>query len=214
MTGIAVSFFLYCFCFLLGSVPFGLLIARVFSVNNLRIHGSGNIGATNVARVVGFWPAGFLTFVLDTSKGIVPALLLSEGGVSLLSRFFWAHETVSVGASPFQSWLAGLLAVLGHCYSPWLRFRGGKGVATGFGVVLVLSPASAFFGLLAFGMVFWLKKIASLASIAGVILIGISDFVIHPLGAHHWVSSAILLLILIRHEKNIDALLENKERVF
>lgn len=121
--------------FLVGSVPFGLLIGRLGGVD-IRTLGSGNIGATNVWRVLG-WRYGLPCFVLDVLKGLAPALgagaLVMDGGV--LGRGLTPVQGVTV-------WMgAGAMAMLGHVFSPWLRFNGGKGVATGFGAMLGMPPA-------------------------------------------------------------------------
>jgi len=204
----------YLISFLLGSIPFGVIVARIFHVKDLRHKGSGNIGTTNVARVAGFWPAGFITFFLDMSKGMLSIVLAMPVGCNLLIRILGGTESDQFELSPVVIWAAGFFSVLGHCHSPWLHFRGGKGVATGFGVILTLSPVSALVGVCGFFMMFYHKRIVSLSSIAALILTGIVYLVIHPVGMHLWVGAALLLLILVRHEANIDALLENREEPF
>lgn len=201
--------------FLLGSIPFGLFVARVFKVKDLPQRGSGNIGATNVSRVVGFWPAGFITFLLDVIKGALAVLLAMPMGSRALAMILGiGSEANPVEVGQTLSWAAGFFSVLGHCYSPWLHFKGGKGVATGLGVVLVLSPISALFGLVGFALTFMHRRIASLSSIAGLILTATAYMVLNPVGVHLWVGAAMLFLVLIRHEANIDALLENREKSF
>lgn len=197
--------------FALGSVPFGLLIARLFQVKDLRDRGSGNIGATNVSRVLGFWPAGALTFALDLVKGAVPILLLRPAGTEL-----WAGALdVSVPElSPLAVWSVGLAAVLGHCYSPWLRFRGGKGVATGLGAILVLSPWAGLVGLAGFALAFMARRIGSLSSLAGLAAASVAHLVLYPAEAHLWAGAGMVFVILLRHESNLDALLENREKAF
>ena len=197
--------------FLLGSLPMGIWVARAFHVRDIRTLGSGNIGATNVSRVVGFWPAGFLTFLLDVFKGAFFPLLLGPLGNALLAP---ALELEPGFFSNGVIWASGLMAVLGHCYSPWLRFNGGKGVATGFGVALVLSPISAAFGLLAFGITFLETKTGSLSSIAGLLFVLISHLVFHSLEPYLWFGALMVAVIIIRHESNLDAILEGKERSF
>ncbi len=184
--------------FLIGSIPVGLIVSKIFGVQNLRTAGSGNIGATNVSRVVGFWPAGFITFVLDFAKG---------AALPLFCKLFGQFDA-------FELWTLGLCSVGGHCFSPWLRFKGGKGVATGLGVVFVLSPFSAFFGALFFAFVFLQYRISSLASLAGLMVATITYLILDPIEKQSWIAGALVLLILIRHEVNIDALLQNKERGF
>ena len=138
-----------------GSVPYGLLLARVFSKQDVRESGSGNIGATNVARVAGR-RIGVITLGLDALKGAVPvlcclALPLSAENQSLL-----------------MPW-AGLAAFCGHCYPVWLKFRGGKGVATGLGVLLALMPIAAAMGFLFFLITYAASKYVSLGSLVGTL---------------------------------------------
>src|SRR6202140_3267399 len=119
--------------YLLGSIPFGLLLTKLFGGGDVRQAGSGNIGATNVARVVGPLP-GILTLLLDSAKGAVAVWLAAR----------------SSNDSAMWMVIAALAALIGHCFPVWLKFRGGKGVATAAGGFLVLSPAA----LLGSGMLF------------------------------------------------------------
>lgn len=203
--------------FLLGSIPFGLIMARLFHVKGLREKGSGNIGATNVSRVVGFWPAGFLTFALDTLKGALPPFLMAVPGFTA-----WWDALPSALDLPFASpeisatwvWLAGFCAVFGHCYSPWLRFKGGKGVATAFGMILVVSPVSALIALMGFGAAFYAKRTASIASVTGMILAAVTHLTLYPVESHLWVGALVIAVVLVRHESNLDALLAGQEKSF
>ena len=209
---------LFAAAFLLGSVPFGLLMARAFSVGDLQAKGSGNIGASNVSRVVGFWPAGALTFLLDVLKGAVPALVVSLPAMQQWWTGWWeGFGRSGVEITDNVIWAVGFCAILGHCFSPWVRFKGGKGVATGFGVILVLSPWAGIAGIVAFAFTFLKFKTASLASIAGLLMVAVVHLVIHDhrtYGSNLWIGAAILFLILIRHEANLDGLLEGRERSF
>ncbi len=117
--------------YLLGSIPFGLILAKILGGRDVRKAGSGNIGATNVARVAGPF-AGILTLILDVAKG--------AGAVLLAAQF-------SLGSTLWMM-VAGLCALVGHCFPAWLKFRGGKGVATAAGVFIVMSPL-AFLGAIA-----------------------------------------------------------------
>jgi glycerol-3-phosphate acyltransferase PlsY len=190
-------------CFFIGSIPFGLIVARAFKVNDLTSRGSGNIGATNVSRVLGFWPAGFLTLLLDFAKGAAPVYLMMSGALAPDRPF-----------SVIEVWIAALLAVVGHCYSPWLRFKGGKGVATGFGVLVALAPLSAACGVIGFGVAFAMTRIGSLSSLTGLACATIACLVAGGYGPHLWLGAALVLLILIRHEGNLDAILESREKTF
>jgi len=208
MTSLALAFFA-------GSIPFGLIISRFFKVKNLRGQGSGNIGATNVSRVLGFWPAGFITFCLDVAKGALPVLLITPIGCKAIALLFSGDS--EVGNCSFNlplQWAVGLFSILGHCFSPWVHFKGGKGVATGFGVALVLSSSAALMGIAGFILTFLSTRISSLSSIVGLLLTAVAYLALNPLGPHLWLGAAMLFVIFMRHEANIDALLQNKEKSF
>lgn len=183
--------------FFLGSIPFGLLLARIFK-----------------ARVVGFWPAGVLTFALDFGKGVLAVFLATPTGLQFIFNLIGTVDPGQDSIRVSTTWAAAFAVVLGHCFSPFLNFRGGKGVATAFGVVLFLSPISAAFGFLGFILAFVYRRIVSLASVAGLGTASVGYLVLNPVGVHLWFGAGIALLVLIRHEKNIDALLENREKVF
>lgn len=135
--------------YLLGSIPFGLLFARIFAGRDVREHGSGNIGATNVSRIAGPL-AGILTLIFDTVKGALPVLA--------------AGRIFDHSATPLI--LAGLAALVGHCFPVWLKFRGGKGVATALGVFGALSLTSTLAALAVFALTFVFWRYVSLASLA------------------------------------------------
>ena len=136
--------------YLFGSIPFGLLLAKLFGGGDVRQHGSGNIGATNVSRVAGPL-AGLLTLLLDTGKG--------AAAVFLASRVSGQSATAII--------LAGVAALAGHCFPVWLGFKGGKGVATGLGVFLALCPLAAVGAFIVFALAFLFWRYVSLASLAG-----------------------------------------------
>ena len=201
--------------YLVGSTPFAAMIAR-FKGINLRARGSGNLGATNVARVIGpKW--GVLCFVLDVLKGFAPAFV---AGWMLTG---WSDELPS--AARQASWICvGMAAVVGHCLSIWLRFRGGKGVATGLGVVLGVWPHFTAAGLVAFAI--WIAltirtRYISLASMIGAVLF--APLVVGWLAWQHgWLAVetlwplvcfavAIGVMIVIRHRSNIVRLLAGTE---
>ena len=205
---------LFTFAYFLGAIPFGLLVARVFHVKNISTKGSGNIGATNVSRVAGFWPAGLITFLLDFGKGFLATFLATPVGVHSILTLLGSPDAGTFEAEEWIAWAAGFFAVLGHCFSPFFHFKGGKGVATTCGVMVLLAPIPAAFGILGFGLTFFHRRIASLASIVGVVILAAATLVLSPTGIHHGVGAAILFLVLMRHEKNIDALLENREPAF
>lgn len=159
--------------FLLGSIPFGLLIAKAKGIN-IREHGSGNIGATNVLRVVGK-KYGITCLILDALKGFIPVALATnliqiEGRAIQMPLAFldqWALLLPASDAMMGQTVqiLTALAAVLGHNYSPWVGFKGGKGIATSAGVLLALMPFAVGVLVIVFLAVFLISRYVSLASI-------------------------------------------------
>lgn len=144
--------------FLVGSVPFGVLIARARGVD-IRAHGSGNVGATNVLRVLGL-RAGLLCFALDVLKGALPVIVAGA----------WAGVLGERAIDPSRAWLwlaVTFAAPLGHMFSPWIGFRGGKGVATGFGALLGVFPfltVPALLALLVFVLSAWRTRYVGVSS--------------------------------------------------
>ena len=176
--------------YLLGSIPFGIVFARLFGLGNLREIGSGNIGATNVLRT-GSKPAAFLTLVFDAGKGAA-ALLLGR---------------LLVGEDAAQ--LAGLTAFLGHLYPVWLRFDGGKGVATYLGLLLALSFP---LGLAACGL--WLlgalvSRISSVGALTATALTPIAAIWLFPQAI--LVGALLGLLVWLRHKANIIRVMNGTE---
>ena len=162
--------------FLLGSIPFGLIIARAKGID-IRQHGSGNIGATNVLRVIGK-KYGISCLFLDALKGFIPTVVaisciryagmhnpLAIPGLAAFSQEFTIQT-----AQIFQV-LTGLSAVLGHNYSPWIAFRGGKGIATSAGVLIALMPAAIVIIIVVWSAVFLISKYVSLASIVAAAIL-------------------------------------------
>jgi acyl phosphate:glycerol-3-phosphate acyltransferase len=188
--------------YLLGSIPFGLLLGKLFGAADVRKSGSGNIGATNVARVAGT-PAGVLTLLLDASKGAVAVFLAAK----------YSNESAV--------WIvAGLLGVLvGHCFPIWLRFRGGKGVATAAGAFLVLSPIAAACAILLFVLVVLFWRFVSLGSISAAAAMPLLIYFFWA--PHHAPPNAITfgtlaasLLIVYKHDGNIQRLVQGDEPRF
>jgi len=182
--------------FFLGSVPFGVLFARLFGKKDPREVGSGNVGATNVARAAGK-VAGALTLLLDAFKGYLPVLL----------AWSWLK-------SPDYVALVGFFAILGHCYSPFLSFRGGKGVATGLGVYLALSPLAVLMAAGVFGLVIWRWRYVSLASISAAWAMVPFIYLVQKNPLLTLFTALIALLITWRHRANIQRLVKGEETRF
>jgi acyl phosphate:glycerol-3-phosphate acyltransferase len=191
--------------YLLGSIPFGFLLVLLVRKEDIRAKGSGNIGATNVMRS-GAKGLGALTFLLDAGKGYA-AVLLAE---------YWAHRT---GASVLQNAaiFAGLCAVLGHVFPVWLRFKGGKGVATAFGVFLALSPWAALAALGVFAVVLLLSRYVSLASILAAAAMPFLALFLSPNKPTSILVAIICLcslLVIAKHRDNIVRLAHGTEYRF
>ncbi len=188
--------------YLLGSIPFGLLLARLFGRGDIRQSGSGNIGATNVARVAGP-AAGILTLIFDGAKGAA-AVLLAE-------RL----------AGHYAAWMimAALAALLGHCFPIWLKFKGGKGVATAAGIFAVLAPLALAAGAIVFLAVVFKWRFVSLGSICAAAALPLLVYFLWAPGyapplAVTFGTLAIALLIIYKHDSNIQRLIQREEPKF
>lgn len=181
--------------YLLGAFPTGQLIAKVYGVD-ITSRGSGNVGATNVARVVGK-RAGIFTLLGDALKGALGVVLAG----------------LCVGESWFPG-TAALAVVLGHCFSVPPYLKGGKGVATALGVITVLYPSSSLVALATFGMFFWLWRIVSLASIGATLVVPMWALVTNAPDAVTVSLILIAVVIVMRHEENIKRLIEGREPRF
>jgi glycerol-3-phosphate acyltransferase PlsY len=194
--------YLLVIAYLLGSIPFGLLFARIFGRKDIREVGSGNIGATNVTRVAGPLP-GILTLLFDAGKGGLAVLI--AGRVS-------NHDATSM-------MLAAIVALLGHCYPVWLRFKGGKGIATGLGVFTALAPFAGLSSLAVFIIVAIVWRFASLASIAAAASMPLLVYLFWAPGhAPPLVISFGTLfattLVIYKHNANLQRLVEGTEPRF
>ncbi len=191
--------------YLLGSIPTGYLLIRIFRKQDIRTLGSGNIGATNVLRS-GARVLGAVTFLLDAAKGAL--------AVWLCARL----ATVGFPIAPLHAEaLAAFCAVLGHMFPIWLDLHGGKGVATAFGVFVVLAPKAALVALAVFIMLFLAFRFVSLASVVGALCFPIAAwFTTHtshmPVVAG--VEVLIPLFVILKHRQNIQRLLKGTEYRF
>ncbi len=184
--------FALCFviAYLIGSIPFGLIVTRLGGAGDVRAIGSGNIGATNVLRT-GRKGLAIATLLLDVLKGALPVWLATRYG-------------------PGMAVVAGLGAVLGHCFPVWLKFQGGKGVATALGVMAVLTPLVALLAVLLFVVVTALSRYVSLGSILGALA---ACVLAYALGHVHAAALYLVLTLVIvaKHAGNIRRLLDGTE---
>ncbi len=190
----------YAVAYLIGGIPFGLIFAYVFGAGDIRQQGSGSIGATNVLRVLKerdpklAKKVAVLTFLGDFGKVVVPICV---------ARF--------LGLDDATLWAMAVLAVVGHCFSPYLGFNGGKGIATGVGAIMAILPIEAWLGLLVWFIFAKGLKISSVASLAGAFTAVVSSFFIHPQLPSHLPLLLILFFIVYKHIPNIKRLLSGQE---
>jgi acyl phosphate:glycerol-3-phosphate acyltransferase len=186
---------LWTFSYLLGCIPFGILFARKNNIN-LREHGSGNIGATNVSRILGK-KAGVFTLAGDLSKGLAAVAVASY----LLE-------------APWQIAGAGLMAFMGHVYPVFLKFKGGKGVATGLGVFLFLMPVAAVSTMGAFAVTLWASGYVSLSSVLASLCLPLFGIFYHYPPEFMTISVIVALIVLHRHTENLQRILKGNESRF
>jgi len=199
---ISINSLVVLLAYFLGSIPFGLILTRVFGAGDVRKVGSGNIGATNVARAAGMLP-GVFTLLLDVAKGAVAVLLA---------------EALTNNSATWMM-VAAFAALVGHCFPLWLKFKGGKGVATAAGVFAVLSPLACAGAVILFLLVviFWrYVSLGSVSAAAAMPLLIYSLWAPHhapPLGVTFGALAASLLIIF-KHRGNLQRLLDGAEPKF
>jgi len=191
--------------YLLGAVPFGLIIGKLKGID-IRAHGSGNIGATNVLRVLGK-PLGITTFILDALKGFIPAFFF-PGIAEQISPGVMNDQVLSV--------LCGAFAIVGHNFPVFLRFKGGKGIATSAGVLIGIAPLAALSGVLTWVAIFFTTRYVSLASIIAAAAVIVAGWILH--GDGNLILPIVLtilgLLAILRHKTNIVRLMNGTESRF
>ena len=180
--------------YLLGATPTSYIAGKLGRGIDLREHGSKNLGATNVYRILG-WKYAIPVALFDIAKGAVPVLVFSHPA--------WLAVTV------------GTAAVLGHMFSPYVRFKGGKGVATAAGMFLALAPIAVLIAIPVWGACLWLTGYVSLSSIFAVLTVPVWVSLLQPNSPYvFWASIALVALIIFAHRKNIGRLLNGTENRF
>lgn len=189
-----MMFLEYALAFLIGSVPTAYWYAKYVHNLDIRQHGSGNIGATNSLRVLGK-KAGIIVLFIDLLKGLIPVLIARK-----------------LGFTPENTLLVGIFAVLGHLFSPFVGFKGGKGIATAFGVILAFSPLGALVSVAVFGIVLYVSRYVSLGSVCGVLAFWVYIF-FQPdrSGQMLLFASVLAVLLIISHRKNLGRLWNGTE---
>ncbi len=184
--------------YLIGSIPFGLILCRIFGYGDIRKIGSGNIGATNVLRT-GNKLLALLTLLLDSGKGVMAVI------VAYMIAGAWDWSAYGIWAC-----LAGLAAILGHTFPVWLKFRGGKGVATTLGTLLAVMPVTGIIACLSWLFSALLGRISSLAALTAMIVAPAASYFFY--GQNPAIINAVIsLLVIIRHKDNIRRIFRGEE---
>lgn len=181
--------------YLIGSIPFGLLICKLFAKKDITKEGSGNIGATNVVRSIGK-KLGALTFICDAFKGVAVLLIALKFDIQSASTLN----------------LIALSAIIGHCFPVWLKFKGGKGVATLLGVLFFYDPILTVFLMVGWYIVFYVTRIVALASIT--IMVVISAYFLLKMSFAFIGFIIAPLIVIYRHKENISRILSGQENSF
>ena len=206
MTGIPGAAILIVLAYLIGALPFGLLVGRLAGGVDLREHGSGRIGATNALRTVG-WTGAVLTLLLDLLKGVVAVLLV-----------WWLYQAGPAGSTPWVGAAAGIAAVAGHIRSVFIGFRGGRGVATFAGAMLATAPWTVAIVVPVFALVVWRSRFVSLGSLFGAWVAPVVTAAQVPHGRATLAAVALGLagaaLVTVAHRDNIARLRAGTERRF
>jgi glycerol-3-phosphate acyltransferase PlsY len=193
--------------YILGSIPFGYLAGRIAGID-IRKAGSGNVGATNVVRVMGK-RYGYPVFALDVLKGF--------GAVKISMVMSGQH--LEWNSPEISGMLAATCSVLGHVFPPWLKFNGGKGVATAAGALLALAPIATLIAVAVWILVFWLTRYVSLASVVATVVLPIVILIIGSPDGHSgkllvYSSVCVAALVIWRHRSNLSRLLRGTEPRF
>ncbi|MDY5050742.1 MAG: glycerol-3-phosphate 1-O-acyltransferase PlsY [Candidatus Mucispirillum faecigallinarum] len=182
--------------YFIGAIPFAYIIVKLVKNIDIRTVGSGNAGATNAARVLGKW--GFISvFILDALKGFLPVFI---------SYYFYGETVITL--------VVAAVVVLGHTYTVFLGFKGGKGVATGAGVFLALAPIEIGIALIVFIIVFLATKMVSAGSILGSLALLISVCIMSSWFALKVLTAVIVFFVIFKHRSNIVRILKGEENRF
>ena len=208
MTEHLILFLIFIICYLIGSIPFGLILTKLFDNNDLRNIGSGNIGATNVLRT-GNKTLALLTLILDLSKSFIPLFIFFK---------LYPHPTINdiyniiIDDKIFLILVFGYFFVLGHCFPIWLKFKGGKGIATSLGVILSIDFFIGLCLLTIWILVFLIFKISSLSALISSTSFPILIFFKYEKVNLLYLSILLTIFVFFTHRANIIRLLKKEEK--
>ena len=211
------EFSLLCFAcigYLIGSIPFGLLLCQIFGHGDIRLIGSGNIGATNVLRT-GNRILAFATLILDSGKGAFSVLatyaVIDFLGPAIIDGHCEGDcDTLVHQTKKTCAYVAGLAAITGHCFPIWLKFKGGKGVATTLGTLLVAAPIAGFIACATWLISAFIGRISSLAALSAMIMAPFAVYYFYGT-LESLLTLCISLLVVIKHHENIKRILKGEE---
>jgi len=186
--------------YLVGGIPFGLILAKKFAGVDVKASGSKSIGATNVLRVV-----------KETNPKLAKKLGISTLALDALKGVLVLAVAYFLGLSEATLWGIAVLAVVGHCFSPYLNFEGGKGIATGMGVMMFMLPLETIIALIVWIVMAKTVRISSVSSLTGVLSLLVSSFIIHPNMAHAPVVF-IVFILFYKHIPNIIRVIKGEEK--
>jgi glycerol-3-phosphate acyltransferase PlsY len=204
------------FSYIIGSMPTGIMLSKWIHGFDIRTKGSGNAGGTNVFRVLG-WKSGLFVIFVDMAKGVV--------ATALISRLFWDPTLPFYNKTPFDDFtiiqmICGGVAIVGHIWTVFAGFKGGKGIATGAGMLFGIAPTEFAISIGVFLLVFWAYKYVSLGSIAAAVTFPLSIFVRHNIFGDEIqsyrtlivFSLSVAILLVYAHRQNIKRLIEGTEK--
>ena len=202
--------------YIIGSIPTSIILSKLLHGFDIRTKGSGNAGGTNVFRVLG-WKSGVFVMAVDMGKGAI--------ATALISRLFWDPSLPFYNRTPFDDFtviqmICGGMAIVGHIWTVFAGFKGGKGIATGAGMLIGMAPTEFAISIGVFLLVFWAYKYVSLGSIAGAVAFPLSLFVRHNIFGdeiHSYktlivFSLSVAILLVYSHRQNIKRLIEGTEK--
>ena len=208
MTEYFILFLIFIICYLIGSIPFGLILTKLFDNNDLRNIGSGNIGATNVLRT-GNKTLALLTLILDLSKSFIPLFIFFQlYPHPIINDFF----NLIIVDKIFLILVFGYFFVLGHCFPIWLKFKGGKGIATSLGVILSIDFFIGLSLLTIWILVFLIFKISSLSALISSTSFPILIFFKYEKVNLLYLSILLTIFVFFTHRANIIRLLKKEEK--
>ena len=208
MTEYFILFLIFIICYLIGSIPFGLILTKFFDNNDLRNIGSGNIGATNVLRT-GNKTLALLTLILDLSKSFIPLFIFFKLYPHLIINDFFNLIIVD---KIFLILVFGYFFVLGHCFPIWLKFKGGKGIATSLGVILSIDFFIGLCLLTIWIFIFLIFKISSLSALISSTSFPILIFFKYEKVNLLYLSILLTIFVFFTHRANIIRLLKKEEK--